>query len=612
MTVSRLPLDGIRVIDFSRVLAGPLCSALLGDLGADVIKIEPPGGDDYRAIGPFARGESGLFSAMNRNKRSVVIDLKTEDGQMLAQSLCAQADVVVENFRPGVAGRLGIGYETLSARNPALVYASVSGFGQTGPESHRPAYDIILQALCGLMDATGAPDGEPTLVGDSVSDVVSGIFASWGVLAALVARDRTGKGTHVDVSMFDATLSLTATLVARYATTGVTQSARRQSSSDLGAVRRVSRVGRPLRRRGAQQQAVRPPRRCDRPSRTRRRSALRERHLALRTRSRTARVHRAMGSDALGRRSQCALSDAGIPVAPIQNIQQALDSEHARTRGVLVDTVAADGSTVRVPAQPLKFSAYPKPARRARRASANTPRRSSKTCSASTRQRSPRSPRAGVVHIGEARHRSRRKILLKRLGVTDADLEIADAIRRFAQAELAPHAAQVDREEISTTRYVRALAELGVMGMNLPERWNGIGASPAAIILALVEIAKACAATSSMIGAHYLATDSILIGGSDALRDRYLPEAATGVKLGAFALTEPQAGSNPAGMTTQALRDGDSYHIRGVKHFISNADAAQFIVVYAKTVARTRHARHQRVRGRSRHAGRDRIARRKS
>lgn len=173
--------------------------------------------------------------------------------------------------------------------------------------------------------------------------------------------------------------------------------------------------------------------------------------------------------------------------------------------------------------------------------------------------------------------------MLKRLGVTDADLEIADAIHRFAQAELAPHAAQVDREEIPTTRYVRALAELGVMGMNLPERWNGIGASPAAIILALVEIAKACAATSSMIGAHYLATDSILIGASDELRERYLPDAATGVKLGAFALTEPQAGSNPAGMTTQALRDGDCYHIRGVKHFISNADAAQFIVVYAKT-----------------------------
>ncbi|GJH25031.1 CaiB/BaiF CoA-transferase family protein [Caballeronia novacaledonica] len=361
MTVSRLPLDGIRVIDFSRVLAGPLCSALLGDLGADVIKIEPPGGDDYRAIGPFAHGESGLFSAMNRNKRSVVIDLKTEDGQMLAQSLCAQADVVVENFRPGVAGRLGIGYETLSARNPALVYASVSGFGQTGPESHRPAYDIILQALCGLMDATGAPDGEPTLVGDSVSDVVSGIFASWGVLAALVARDRTGKGTHVDVSMFDATLNLTAALVARYATTGVAQSRvgnRHPTSAPFGAYRAsdghfvVAVLNNKLFARLAdaidQPELADDPRFANDTSRCAHETVLRaciERWAATRS---VADVN-------------AALSAAGIPVAPIQSIRQALDSDHARMRGVLVDTVAADGTTMRLPAQPLKFSAYPNP-----------------------------------------------------------------------------------------------------------------------------------------------------------------------------------------------------------------------------------------------------------
>jgi len=169
------------------------------------------------------------------------------------------------------------------------------------------------------------------------------------------------------------------------------------------------------------------------------------------------------------------------------------------------------------------------------------------------------------------------------MGVEQNDIEIADAIERFAQSELAPQAAQVDREEIPTTRYVKQLAELGVMGMNLPERWGGIGASPVAIILSLVEIAKACAATSSMIGAHYLATDSILIGGDDSLRDRYLPEAAAGTKLGAFALTEPRAGSNPADMATRATVEGDGYRIRGVKHFISNADAADFIVVYAKT-----------------------------
>ncbi|MEZ0603324.1 acyl-CoA dehydrogenase family protein [Paraburkholderia sp. IW21] len=173
--------------------------------------------------------------------------------------------------------------------------------------------------------------------------------------------------------------------------------------------------------------------------------------------------------------------------------------------------------------------------------------------------------------------------MLKRLGVEQNDLEIADAIERFAQSELAPRAADVDRDEISTTRYVAQLAELGVMGMNLPDRWGGIGVSPVAIILSLVEIAKACASTSSMIGAHYLATDSILIGGDDSLRERYLPGAAAGTKLGAFALTEPRAGSNPADMATRATPEGDGYRIRGVKHFISNADAADFIVVYAKT-----------------------------
>lgn len=173
--------------------------------------------------------------------------------------------------------------------------------------------------------------------------------------------------------------------------------------------------------------------------------------------------------------------------------------------------------------------------------------------------------------------------MLPRLGIEHDDIEIASAIERFAQHELAPHARQVDEEEIATTRYVPALAELGVMGMNLPERWGGVGASPTGVILSLVEIAKACAATSSMVGAHYLATDSVLIGGDDAIRDRLLPEAAAGTRLGAFALTEPRAGSNPADMATRATAHSDGYRIQGVKHFISNAGHADFIVVYAKT-----------------------------
>ncbi|GAB3626474.1 acyl-CoA dehydrogenase [Pandoraea terrae] len=170
-----------------------------------------------------------------------------------------------------------------------------------------------------------------------------------------------------------------------------------------------------------------------------------------------------------------------------------------------------------------------------------------------------------------------------RLGVSPDDQALADAIARFAEQELAPHAHAVDEEEISTARYVPQLAEMGVMGLNLPERWGGPGASPTGLILALAEIARACASTASMIGAHYLATDSVLIGGDDAQRERYLPDAAAGRKLGAFALTEPRAGSNPADMGARAEPIGERYRLTGVKHFISNAGDADFIVVYAKT-----------------------------
>ena len=214
------PLDGVRILDFTRVLAGPLSTALLADLGAEVVKIEPPQGDDYRAIGPMNNGESALFTVMNRNKQSLVLDLKHPEAVALVHEMAAQADVVVENFRPGVAERLGIGASQLRALNPRLVYVSVSGFGQTGPLAHRPAYDIIVQAMSGLMEATGEPDGAPTVVGEAVSDVVAGLFASWATLAALLQARATGQGQQVDVAMFDTTLSFLATSVARYLFTG--------------------------------------------------------------------------------------------------------------------------------------------------------------------------------------------------------------------------------------------------------------------------------------------------------------------------------------------------------------------------------------------------------
>ena len=170
-----------------------------------------------------------------------------------------------------------------------------------------------------------------------------------------------------------------------------------------------------------------------------------------------------------------------------------------------------------------------------------------------------------------------------RIGVADEDQTLADAVGRFAQAELAPRASERDATEGSVTCHVKALAELGVMGMNIPERWGGPGVSPTGMLLALVEISRACAATSSMIGAHYLGTDAVLIGGDDAQRDTWLPRAASGEWLAGFALTEPLGGSNPVDMRTHAVRDGDSYRLNGVKHFISNAAEARFLVVFAKT-----------------------------
>lgn len=208
MTADIRPLSGIRVFDMTRVLAGPYCTALLADLGAEVIKLEPPAGDDYRHIGPFKDGESALFQLTNRGKQSIAIDLRRPEGVRLAQDIAAGCDVAVENFRPGVAAKLGLDASTLRARRPDMIYASVSGFGQSGPWTGLPAYDLVVQALSGLMAVNGPEGGAPLKVGESYGDLMGGLFASWGILAALVRRATTGQGATLDVSMHDALFSL--------------------------------------------------------------------------------------------------------------------------------------------------------------------------------------------------------------------------------------------------------------------------------------------------------------------------------------------------------------------------------------------------------------------
>lgn len=201
-------LAGVRVLDLTRVLAGPFCTALLADLGAEVIKIEAPGGDDYRHVPPVVDGTGGMFRLLNRGKKSVALDLRTDRGRNIVRQLAQSSDILVENFRPGVMESMGLGFPDLSGTNPRLIQVSISGFGRDSPMGDLPAYDLVIQAMTGFMDLTGEPDGPPTMTGESVADLASGLFASWAALAALVARANTGKGQFVDVAMHDCLLNL--------------------------------------------------------------------------------------------------------------------------------------------------------------------------------------------------------------------------------------------------------------------------------------------------------------------------------------------------------------------------------------------------------------------
>ncbi len=216
------PLHGTTVLDFTRVLSGPYCTMALGDLGARVIKLEHPGrGDDTRRWGPpFLGDESAYFLSVNRNKESVAIDFKSPGGREVVERLLATADVVVENFRPGTLDALGLDAASVRARYPKIVYCSISGYGQTGPRREEPGYDAVMQAEGGLMSITGEADGPPYRLGVAIVDIVSGMFAAQGVLAALVARGRTGEGQVVDIGMFDATTALLTYQAGNYFTTG--------------------------------------------------------------------------------------------------------------------------------------------------------------------------------------------------------------------------------------------------------------------------------------------------------------------------------------------------------------------------------------------------------
>lgn len=363
-------LSGIRVLDFTRVLAGPLCTMLLGDLGADVIKVESPLGDETRQWGPPWLGEgegrqSAYFLAVNRNKRSLVLNLKSAEGQNIARALARQSHIVIENFKPGQMASFGLDYATLQAENPALVYASITGFGQTGPYRDRPGYDHIIQAMSGLMSITGSADGEAYKVGVAVSDVITGLFTLSGILAALRSAEQTEQGQYLDFALLDSQLAGLVNIASSALVSG--QTPRRYgnrhanivpyqnfSASDGDFSVAVGNDGqfRALCRAIGRPDLADDPRYASNPARVQNRDSLVN---TLQT------VFWSRTADAWVE----ALLAEGIPAGPINTVTAALDDPHVAARGLIRETTLADGETLRYVASPLMGDAdvrYPPPA----------------------------------------------------------------------------------------------------------------------------------------------------------------------------------------------------------------------------------------------------------
>lgn len=215
------PLTGLKILDLSRVLAGPYATMMMADFGANVYKIEPPNvGDDSRAFGPFVGKESAYFMSLNRNKRSMILDFKKPSNVEVFKEMVKNADVVVENYKPGTMEKFGLGYDVLKEINPKIIYAACSGFGHTGPYHQKPAYDIIVQAMGGIMSITGQENGEPTRVGASIGDITAGIFTAYAIMLAVYHREKTGEGQMIDVAMLDCQVAILENAIARYVTSG--------------------------------------------------------------------------------------------------------------------------------------------------------------------------------------------------------------------------------------------------------------------------------------------------------------------------------------------------------------------------------------------------------
>jgi CoA:oxalate CoA-transferase len=356
------PLSGVTVVDLTRVLAGPYCTMMLYDLGARVIKIEAPEkGDDSRHIGPFINGKSAYFMSLNRGKQSIALDLKADEDRSLFEALLAGADMLVENFRPGVMERLGYGWETLHERYPRLIYAAASGFGHTGPYAERPAYDMVVQAMGGVMSITGQADGEPTRVGSSIGDITAGLFTAVGVNAALYRRVQTGIGMKIDVAMLDCQVAILENAIARYCASGEIPGpigARHPSITPFEAF--VTKDGHVIVAAGNDGLFKTL---CTATGNTDLEHDERFKTNDLRTQYHVELKDILSPAFAAKSTQQWLdiLAPAGIPCGPINNIAEVLDDPQVRARNMVVSVEDAIAGQVRMAGNPIKMSEFDDP-----------------------------------------------------------------------------------------------------------------------------------------------------------------------------------------------------------------------------------------------------------
>jgi CoA:oxalate CoA-transferase len=356
------PLSGITVIDLSRILAGPYCTMMLAELGARVIKVETPGrGDDARHYGPFVNGKSAYFQSVNRGKESIALNLKDDGDREIFGKLLETADVVVENFRPGAMDKLGYGWEALHAKYPKLIYASASGFGHSGPEMYRPAYDMVVQGMGGIMSVTGHPGTPPTRIGMSIGDIGSGLYATIGVQAALFHRQLTGEATKVDIGMLDCQVALLENAVMRYFTSGTAPGplgARHPSITPFEAyethdgyiiisagndslfAKMAEGMGKP--------EWATDPRYTTNDLRNQNVDAIKDEMEAVLKTNTTAHWIAVMDK-------------AGVPCGPINNVAQAADHPQTLARNMIVDVEDPITGPMRVVGNPVKISGFEDP-----------------------------------------------------------------------------------------------------------------------------------------------------------------------------------------------------------------------------------------------------------